>query len=429
MKKRTYRKRGVQDVSVVALAQQANSGRLVVAIDVAKVDMVAALVDGVPGPPRVLATVAWKNPTENGEFLALLESARAAGLKVEAAMEPSGTYGDVLRAQLTARGFPVFRVSGKQSFDAREVYDGVPSVHDAKSAGIIAKLHLDGQSRLWLAPSDEKRRLQATILQMDLHHEQHLRLAHKLEGYLARHWPEVSELLELTGATLLALLGRVGGPADVARDPDVARSLMHGMSHGLMSEEKIEAVLASAATTAGLTLLDEERAALMLLGSEAHRSLRAFKEAKGRVEALSADGPARAIAPVVGRTTAAVLVTEVGDGSEFGSAGAYVKAFGLNLKERSSGKHKGRLKLTKRGPSRARQYLWLATCRWLQKDRVARAWYEAKIARDGGRRAKAVVALMRKLAKALFHVARGAPFDSTKLFDVSRLRLPVAAGV
>jgi transposase len=225
------------------------------------------------------------------------------------------------------------------------------------------------------------------------------------------------------------LLGRIGGPVDVARDPDAARRLMHGMSHGLMTDEKIEAVVASAGTTVGLAMLDEERAVLMLLGSEAHRSLRAFKEAKGRVEALSADGPARAIAPVVGRTTAAVLVTEVGDGSEFGSAGAYVKAFGLNLKERSSGKYKGRLKLTKRGSSRARQYLWLATCRWLQKDRIARAWYEAKLARDGGRRAKAVTALMRKLAKALFHVARGAPFDSTKLFDVSRLRLPVAAGV
>jgi transposase len=429
MKKRTYRKRGVQDVNIEQLTQQASSGRLVVAIDVAKVGMVAALVDGVPGPPRVLATVAWRNPTENGEFLGLLESARAAGLDVQTAMEPSGTYGDVLRAQLVARGFPVFRVSGKQSFDAREVYDGVPSVHDAKSAGIIAKLHLDGQSRPWLAPSGEKRRLQATILQMDLHHEHHLRLAHKLEGYLARHWPEVSELLELTGATLLALLGRIGGAADVARDPDAARRLMHGMSHGLMTDEKIEAVVASAGTTVGLAMLDEERAVLMLLGSEAHRSLRAFKEAKGRVEALSADGPARAIAPVVGRTTAAVLVTEVGDGSEFGSAGAYVKAFGLNLKERSSGKYKGRLKLTKRGSSRARQYLWLATCRWLQKDRIARAWYEAKLARDGGRRAKAVTALMRKLAKALFHVARGAPFDSTKLFDVSRLRLPVAAAV
>jgi hypothetical protein len=60
---------------------------------------------------------------------------------------------------------------------------------------------------------------------------------------------------------------------------------------------------------------------------------------------------------------------------------------------------------------------------------VARAWYDAKVTRDGGRRAKAVTALMRKLVKALFHVARGAPLDSAKLFDVSRLRLPEAASV
>jgi transposase len=428
MKKRTYRKRALQDVDIAALAQEIRSGRLVVAIDVAKVDMVAAFTDGVPGPPRVLATVAWRNPTDNGELLALLEAARAAGLAVQAVMESSGTYGDVLRQQLVDRGFPVFRVSGKQTFDAREVYDGVPSVHDAKSAGIIAKLHLDGQSSRWVAPTDDKRRLQASIMQMDLHHDHHLRLVHKLEAYLARHWPEISALLELTSATLLAVLGRIGGPADVARDTEAARRLMRGTSHGLMSDEKIGAVMHAATSTAGVGMLEEERAALMLLASEAHRSLRAFKEAKARVEALSAEGPARAIAPVVGRTTAAVLVAEVGDGREFGSVGAYLKAFGLNLKERSSGTHKGRLKLTKRGPSRARQYLWLATCRWLQKDHVARAWYEAKVVRDGGRRAKAVTALMRKLVKALFHVARGAPLDSNKLFDVTRLRLPQPAG-
>jgi transposase len=426
MKKRTYRKRALQDVDIAALALDLRSGRLVVAIDVAKVDMVAALTDGVPGPPRVLATVAWRNPTDNGEFLALLDTVRASGLAVQIVMESSGTYGDVLRQQLVDRGFPVFRVSGKQTYDAREVYDGVPSVHDAKSAGIIAKLHLDGQSAPWCAPTDDKRRLQASILQMDLHHEHYLRLVHKLEGYLARHWPEISVMLELTSATLLAVLGRIGGPADLARDTEAARRLMRGMSHGLMSDEKIDAVVRAATTTAGVEMLAEERAALMLLASEAHRSLRAFKEAKTRVEALGADGPARAIAPVVGRTTAAVLVTEVGDGREFASVGAYLKAFGLNLKERSSGKHKGLLKLTKRGPSRARQYLWLATCRWLQKDRIARAWYEAKIARDGGRRAKAVTALMRKFAKALFHVARGVPLDSTKLFDLTRLRLSQA---
>jgi hypothetical protein len=59
----------------------------------------------------------------------------------------------------------------------------------------------------------------------------------------------------------------------------------------------------------------------------------------------------------------------------------------------------------------------------LRTDRVTRAWYDKKVKRDGGKKARAVVAVMRKLAKALFHVARGAPLDTTKLFDVSRLEL------
>ncbi len=53
----------------------------------------------------------------------------------------------------------------------------------------------------------------------------------------------------------------------------------------------------------------------------------------------------------------------------------------------------------------------------------AQAWYESKVKRDGGGKARAVVGLMRKLVKALYHVARGEPFDSRKLFDVRRLKL------
>ena len=72
----------------------------------------------------------------------------------------------------------------------------------------------------------------------------------------------------------------------------------------------------------------------------------------------------------------------------------------------------------------ARKYLYLAALRLIQKDPIVRAWHEAKVARDGGKpRSKSAVAVMRKLAKALWHVRRGAPFDARKLFDVSRLNL------
>lgn len=48
-------------------------------------------------------------------------------------MEPTGTYGDGLRALLVSRGVSVFMQSPKRVHDAREVFDGVPSLHDAKS--------------------------------------------------------------------------------------------------------------------------------------------------------------------------------------------------------------------------------------------------------------------------------------------------------
>lgn len=46
MKKRTYRKIAVKEVDVVAVATELGVGRAVFAIDVAKVDMVAAVVAG-----------------------------------------------------------------------------------------------------------------------------------------------------------------------------------------------------------------------------------------------------------------------------------------------------------------------------------------------------------------------------------------------
>jgi transposase len=227
----------------------------------------------------------------------------------------------------------------------------------------------------------------------------------------------------LTSATLLALLGRIGGPKQVAAAPDKARRLMRGMSHGLMDAAKIDRAIRSASCTVGVALLDGECETLMAIATEAQRSLRAFTTAKTALDKLSLQTYAERMAPTVGKTTAAVMATFVGDPAGFSSAAAYVKACGLNLKEKSSGKFQGHLKLTKRGPGRARQYLWLAVCRWVRKDYVARAWFERKVARDAGKKAKALVALMRKLASALFHIGRGDPYDAAKLFDLTRLGL------
>lgn len=94
---------------------------------------------------------------------------------------------------------------------------------------------------------------------------------------------------------------------------------------------------------------------------------------------------------------------------------AYRKAAGLNLKERSSGRYRGQLKITKRGPALARRWLYFAAMRMVQ-DPAVKPWYEAKKAKDKDRGKGALIAVMRKLALALHAVgAQGATFDARRL--------------
>lgn len=419
MKKRMYRSIPVNRAPKEKLRA---AGALTFAIDVAKADMVGAFASA---SGEVITTVSWTSPGQTGAVLALLDELRRGGQAIETVMEPSGTYDAPLRHQLQAAGFAVFRVQGKRTHDAREVYDGVPSLHDAKSAAILVRLHKEGVSRLWEAEDAGERELKAALSTLDLHREQLQRLQGKLEAQLARYWPELGVAADVTSATVLALLARIGGPADVAAAPAKAKKLMRGMSHRLMKDDRIEAIMHAAGSSLGVPLLPAERDALMELASEAHRSLKAFKRARLVVETLSEDLVPKKLPPVIGKATTAVVVAEVGNPASYRSARAFMKACGLNLREKSSGKKAGELHITKRGSSKVRAYLWLAALRLIRTNDLARAWYIKKVARDGGaRRKKAVVALMRKLAKALYVVAAGADFDATKLFDTTRLHLP-----
>ena len=344
---------------------------------------------------------------------------------MKVAMEPSGVYGDALRWQLHSAGFEVVRVSPKKSHDMSEIYDGVPSSHDGKSAAIVAVLHHRGASEPWPPESERRRELTAALRLVEVFGKQFRQNRNRLEGLTARHWPELTLALELGTATALEVLTAFGSPAGVAQKSDEARALMTRVGGRMLAPEKVEAILAGAACSKGVPLCPEEDRLVRSLAAEARRNQLELRQAQRRVEELaSKQGVTRELAPVVGKTTAAVLVAGVGDPREFESPQALVKASGLNLRERSSGKQKGGLHITKRGSGEARMYLWMAALRLIQWDPVIRAWYARKVKRQGGQaKSKAVVAVMRKLMLALWYVARGEAFDSTKLFDIRRLGL------
>ena len=122
-------------------------------------------------------------------------------------------------------------------------------------------------------------------------------------------------------------------------------------------------------------------------------------------------------AVAVGWATACVLWVYLGNPGNYHCAEAYRKAMGLNLKERSSGRYQGQLKITKRGPGAVRRWLYFAAMRLVQKPDVVE-WYEIKKGQrpKGGKRA--LIAVMRKLALGLYVVGVGEEtFDAKRLFS------------
>ena len=420
MKKRVYRATDVKRINLEELQKKVEGQDVVLGVDVAKEDFMAAIMDK---DRNVIKTIKWKHPFDSHAFLDLiLKELRWHSLEV--AMEPSGTYGDSLRAQFLGNGISVFRVSPKRCHDAAEVFDGVPSMHDAKASAIIGHLHLGGASEEWPMTEDHQRELIAFIRIMEMYDDAYNRNVNRLEGLTMRYWPELTKYLKLQSATLLELLKKYGDPVSVAQSLEEAEELMRKTGGFCLKDEKIKTVLESALNSIGVKCIEAERVQVQELCQEIRRLQMLRRQARSRVEELTQSIECvKEMTPVIGKITAAVLYTTLGSMENYDNAGSVAKALGLNLKERSSGKHKGKLRITKRGSGSARMYLYMAVLRLVNGNAIIKAWYNKKIIRDGGIKMKALVAIMRKLAGALWHVGRGAEFDASLLFDTSRLAI------
>ncbi len=423
MRKRSYRATSINTISASTVAERLGP-RAVLAIDVAKEVMYGALVDA--ASRETVVTIKWQHPQQTPAVLVLIGELGAAGIGIEAALEPSGTYGDALRYHLGEAGVDIYRVTPKRVYDARALYDGVSSLHDAKAAAIIGRLHLEGLSQRWLNTTAQRREMSAHAAAMAHASEQRQRTLGKIEALLSRHFPELTQYVSLTDATLPALLAHYGSAEAIAADREGVEALLGRVSRQRLCAAKRSALVDAAQATLGVPMLGAEQNLMRIYGADVVRSRAAEQHAKHQLERLGATHPAcAAMRPLIGASTDAIVVCDVGEPSTYSSAHAYLKAFGLNLREHSSGSKQGRLSITKCGPSRARQFLWMASLSLLQREPTVAAYYRAKVARDGGRhKLLATTAVMRKIVLALYHVGQGNEFEPERLFDVSRLSLP-----
>jgi transposase len=414
MKSRAYRAVDVNQVDLAKWLEGRDGADVHAGLDMGKETILVVLRwgrDDFDRPWRV------RNPFEVARLAEMLSEV-GRGRCLIVALEPTGTYGDALRQALDRAGVPVHRVSPKNASDYAEVFDGVPSQHDGKDAAVVAELAAQGRCWPWRlpTPTEAEQELTYQVEWMDGQRRQMMMACGWVEGLLSRHWPEATRIVPLTSGTLLRCLAKYGGPGGLAAAPD-ALAQVRSWGGQFLAAEKAQALVDSARTTAGVAMgrWDEER--LRRYARQIQQNRGEMRAARRRMDALTRDHAAiRAMGEVVGVPTACVLWVELGDPSAFHCGPAYRKAMGLNLCERSSGQWQGKLKISKRGSSKVRRWLYLAALRWVKHEPV-RSWYLGQKAARRGEGKPAVIGVMRKLALALYRVGGcGEAFDRNQLY-------------
>jgi transposase len=421
MRSKAYSATNVNDVDRLKLSVGRDGQCVTIGTDIGKYEILAVLRWGRIGDRANLPVFErpWRvsNPHGIRKFVGLLR-ALAADRELVVALEPSGTYGDALRQALADADLRVVRVSGKAAHDYAEVFDGVPSQHDGKDAALVAELAAIGKAAAW--PYQPRSAWEQELAYWVDALEGQRRIlslwSGRIEGLLARHWPEATQVLPGSSGTLLRALLRYGSPELLAADAEAAAQLRH-WGGVYLKEETVQRLLASAGSTVGVRQGEWERRQLQEYAGAALAARQQMRQCRKELRRL-AQGHAtlQAMGRATGVPTACVVWVYSGDPRRYASGPAYRKGMGLNLAERSSGTYQGELRISKRGSSRTRQWLYYAALRMVQKAGVRR-WYEDKKARDRQGAKRALVGVMRKLALALYRVAEGkVPFEPGRLF-------------
>ncbi|WP_281172259.1 transposase [Alicyclobacillus pomorum] len=117
---------------------------------------------------------------------------------------------------------------------------------------------------------------------------------------------------------------------------------------------------------------------------------------------------------VTAPATAAILAFG-GDLRKLAHGNQLLRKAGLNLAERSSGKYKGKIKLSKRGSSLLRKHLYFTVSHLLSHNRAFQALHAHNVQVKRMSKMQSIMKLIGKLARMLVAMAReGQPFSADR---------------
>lgn len=332
--------------------------------------------------------------------------------KIVVGFESTGPYLEPLTHFLNGKkGVKLVQVNPMHTKRVKELQGNSPNKTDRKDPKVIADIIELGHALSVVIPKGPAAELRRLTQARERTVEKRTALFNQLQTLLALIFPEFIRVMkDIKIVSAQYLLNHYPTPQDIVKlGLPALTSILRKTSRGKLKADRAKALFEAAQTSVGIregqsSILLEIKGILSTI--EAYRGfiLEYEKEMSTFLEQIPY---IRSILSLkgIGEVTAAGLIGEVGDFRNFSTIAEVLKLAGLNLYELSSGKHKGKRRISKRGRPLLRKLLYFTALNTVRKSGIMHCKYQEYLDR-GMVKNKALIAIARKLIGIIFALVR-----------------------
>jgi len=331
--------------------------------------------------------------------------------KIIAGLESTGSYGEPLVHYLRSKPVTLVQVNPMHTKRVKELPDNSPNKTDRKDPRVIADIIQLGHHLSLVVPTGAAAELRQLTNFRERTIGDRTALINQLQMLVGKIFPEFLSVMKVTDSkSALYLLENHLFPEDIVRlgRKRLAKKLRKA-SRGRLGNKRAQELVEVAVDSVGIK---EGRQSIRMRICHIVQKIRDYDSCIGEIEDQMKQNLDRipyssSLMSIKGikQVTVAGIIGEVGNFEDFNSSDALVKLAGLNLYEISSGKHKGKRRISKRGRSLLRKILYFASINVVKKGCIMHDYYQRLI--NGGKpKIKALIAVSRKLLKVMFALVR-----------------------
>ena len=324
-------------------------------------------------------------------------------------IEPTGHYWFPLAAFLQEQGIQVVVVNPHHVNKTKELEDNSPTKSDYKDAKVIADLIRNGKYSEPKLPTKKYAELRILKNLREKVSDGLTQVKGRIGNWFDRFFPEYASVFkDWDGKTSLMTMRAFPLPADIVAKGarDVLAHWKTEVKRGV-GIKRAESLCAAATVSIGLTEgVEAARIELSTLLGQYDLFSEQLETIMAKVMEILEGIPGAAemlTVPGVGAITVAGFLAEVGDLNNYDHGQQIIRLAGLNLKENSSGKRKGKTGISKRGRSRLRALLFRAVMPMVAKNEAFKALHKHYTTRSQNplKKKQSIIALCGKLIRVL----------------------------